>query len=132
MGVFKGKILIVDDESEFRFSVSLILRGMGYETVEAVDGNEALEMILYDRKNGRSFDMLLIDIWMPGMSGVQLLSELNKREVSIPIIAVSGYGDEALYSKLLKRGCVDFIEKPFMPEDLLNKVGTVVGDKETK
>jgi CheY-like chemotaxis protein len=125
----KRRILIVDDEEDFRFSVSLVLRAAGYETIEAGDGGEARDLIMNAREDGGPIDVILLDVWMPGMSGVQLLRELREKGISIPTVVTSGYVDEELSQELLGIMYSNFIEKPFMPEDLLRKVDIAMGSK---
>ncbi len=122
----KKHILIVDDESNFRFSAGLALRRAGYEVSEAVDGKEALLMILNNSVKNDSFDLLLIDIQMPEMSGIELIDELKKNDVSIPIFAVSGFAEKPQVDELLQKGCSEFLDKPFKPQELVKRIGSVL------
>lgn len=121
-------ILIVDDERDSRYSISMVLKSAGYATLEAQSGHEALELIRHSGA-GEGIGLVLLDIWMPDVSGIQVIYELKKKGLSVPVLATSGYADDVLVRELRDMGCVGFIEKPFMPDYLLNKVREVLGDK---
>lgn len=124
----KPRILIVDDEADFLFSASLALRRAGYEVVEAVDGEEALERIQEFRLDGQGFDLLLTDLRMPFRSGLELLEGMKELRVDIPVIAMTGYCDDALREDLKRKGCTEFLEKPFEPSDLVKRVHRMLED----
>jgi len=119
-------ILIVDDESDFRYSISMVLRSAGHTTLEAASGNEALELLRHSKAE-EGIGLVILDIWMPDISGIQVIHELNKEGFSVPVLAISGYADDMLVRELGDMGCVGFIAKPFMPEKLLGKVREVLG-----
>jgi|Deesub1362A_J573_1020465.scaffolds.fasta_scaffold00073_24 DNA-binding NtrC family response regulator len=119
-------ILVIDDEPHFRFAASVALRRAGYRTSEAEDGREALQRILEAQRKGEVFDLLVVDVQMPVMSGIELLDELNRNGISIPVFAVSGYGDKAMVVELMRRGCSEFLDKPFEPEEMVKRVDTIL------
>jgi DNA-binding NtrC family response regulator len=116
------KILIVDDEVHFRFAVSVALRKAGYKIGEANNAEDALEMILDALKNNAAFDLMLLDIQMPGMFGIKLLNELIKNNISIPLLVITGFKDEAFAKELQQKEFSDFLYKPFEPKDMLKMI----------
>ena len=116
------RILLVDDEANFRFSASVALRKVGYEVVEAEDGEEALSRIQELRCTGERIDLILTDLRMPFLCGLELLEGMRQLGIDIPVIAMTGYCDNSLRADLKKKGCIEFMEKPFEPDDLVNRV----------
>jgi len=122
----KPCILIVDDEADFLFSASVALRQAGYEVVKASDGVEALSIIREFRRAGKRIDLLLTDLRMPSLSGLELLKGMEELQVDIPVIAMTGDCDDALLEDLAREGCTEFMEKPFEPHDLVKRVKKVL------
>ena len=118
----KTRILLVDDEASFRFSASVALRKVGYEVIEAQDGEEALVRIQELRRTGGRIDLLLTDLRMPFLCGLELLEGMRQLGIDIPVIAMTGYCDNSLRADLKKKGGIEFMEKPFEPDDLVNRV----------
>jgi CheY-like chemotaxis protein len=119
-------ILIVDDEKEFLFSAEIALRNAGYRTEAAIDGKKALVKIREAQDRSDPFDLLVLDIRMPGMSGVELIDELNRREIVLPALVMSAYIEKPLTRELEKKGCFDIIEKPFPPKELVGRIAEVL------
>ncbi len=107
----KPRILIVDDEAGVRSALTGVLRDEGY-VVESVDSGEAcLEIV------GRAtYDLLLLDIWLPGMDGLATLSRLRERRVDAQIVIISGHGNIESAVRAIKMGAFDFVEKPLSLE----------------
>jgi len=121
--VIKGtKLLLVDDDADFRFSASVVLKRAGYEVSEAGNGMEALVKIVDARSRGEMFSLLVTDIRMPVMSGLKLLDELNRLGVRLPAIALTHSNEKDLVLDLAKRGCTELIAKPFEPWELLARL----------
>lgn len=122
----KKHVLIVDDEVYFRYTAGNVLKENGYRISEAVNGKDALKMIL-DAKGGReTYDLLMTDILMPGMSGMELIRELKNNDISMPVLVSTGLVEKRLFKGQLRKGCLDYIEKPFEPDDFVAKVGTIL------
>ena len=103
----KRSILIVDDEESIRFSLKGGLEDEGYHTLLAADGEEAVQVI---EKN--EIDLILLDVWMPGKDGLQILEELNKDGFRPPVIIMTGHGSIDTAIRATRLGALDFIEKP--------------------
>ena len=113
------QIFIVDDDDDFRETLRLPLEGAGYavKTYPTADG--FLEGFA-DATGGAG--CLLLDVRMPGLSGIALQEELTRRGIELPIIFLTGYGEVPTAVRALKLGAVDFLQKPFQEETLLDRV----------
>ncbi len=100
-------ILIVDDEPSIRQSLSGLLSDEGFEVTTAANGYEALKII-----DTESPDLVLLDIWMPGIDGIETLKEIKKDNPHIQVIIISGHGTIETAVKATKLGAFDLIEKP--------------------
>ncbi len=107
------RVLVVEDDPNFRKSVARLVARCGFEAVVASDGNEATEVI---RAGG--VDIVLTDLKMPGRDGHSLTRELRRRRPPIPAIVMSGVGDMADVIKALRNRVVDFLPKPFDEDQL--------------
>jgi two-component system nitrogen regulation response regulator NtrX len=119
--VLKHSILIVDDEAGVRSALSGVLRDEGY-TVEAVDSGEAC----LERVVRASYDAVVLDIWLPGMDGLQTLEKLQALRVDAPVIMISGHGNIESAVRAIKMGAFDFVEKPLSLDKTLLVVGNAV------
>lgn len=115
------KILIVEDEAAIREFEAINLKRVGYTTVEAGSGEEALE--IFDRE--QDFDIALLDISMPGMDGFTLCKELRKRTETLGIIMLTARTQEMDKISGLMLGADDYITKPFSPTELLARVDSL-------
>jgi DNA-binding response OmpR family regulator len=121
-----ARILLADDEALFLFAAGVALRREGYRVSEAADGKEALSKILSAHDAGDPFDLVVTDIRMPVMSGTELMDALREHGVRTKLCAITCFGDRDLMSELAGRGCDDYLEKPFDPEELLKRVGELL------
>jgi len=119
-------ILIVDDEEKLTQCLEMILLIEGYNVTTANSGEKALELIKEIYKRGSRIDVLITDLCMPGMSGVELIKNLNQQGISPATIGISGFTDEETVAELQQKGCDDLILKPFTPEELLCRISKLV------
>jgi len=110
-------VLVVDDEAQIRASLRGILAEEGLRVLEAEDGRQALELI--QRENP---ELIILDIWMPEMDGLQLLQQLQEAAPPPEVVMISGHGNIETAVKATKLGAFDFIEKPFSLDGLLRVV----------
>src|SRR4030042_3106251 len=106
------RILIVDDEKNFRHMLSVILKKEHYDVETASNGEEGLKKI-----NLSTFDQILCDIRMPQMDGMEFLREAQKGGVDVTIIMMSAYGTIDTAIEAMKLGAYDYISKPFKPDE---------------
>jgi len=121
-------VLLVDDEEGFRFAAVVALRRDGYRVEEAGDGKEAFAKILSAREAADPFDLVVTDIRMPVMSGIELIDALVERGDRTAVCAITCFGDQALIMELASKGCTEYLEKPFDPEKLVAWVGGQLGE----
>ena len=119
-------VLLADDEAQIRFSVSLILRRAGFRVTAVEDGQKALELTRESVERSTPFDLLVIDIQMPGLTGLELIDEIEKLDALFPILVISGYRGWEAVGRLETRNLLAFAEKPFDPEELLGQVTHVL------
>jgi putative two-component system response regulator len=109
----KGTVLIVDDEEPIRNILSYALQKQGYVCELAKRGDEALQSILM-----KDFDIALLDIDMPGMSGIEVLSQLITHRPDISVVMVTAIQDTKIAVQAMKLGAYDYVIKPFNLDDL--------------
>ena len=114
----KGKILVVDDEVDVREVIKLQLEQNGLHVLEAVDGQNAID-ILMSGDNLVNVGVILCDIRMPKVNGVECIQFLCEQAPGIPIVVVTGYPDTELATDLMKKGVKDYLVKPVEKEKLL-------------
>ena len=109
-------ILIVDDEADIRELVAGILQDEGRDTRTARDSDDALAAVVARRPN-----LVFLDIWLQGsrLDGLQQLDSLKQQHPELPIVMISGHGNNETAVSTIKRGAYDFIEKPFKADRLL-------------
>lgn len=119
----KRKILVAEDEPDIRDLIAITLRYAGYEVVEAIDGEEAVEKAL-----GELPDLILLDVRMPNMDGYQACDRLKAQDSTqrIPVIFISARGQEAEIKRGLQLGAEEYILKPFAPDELYRRVGSIL------
>lgn len=115
-----NKILIIEDDPEINKMVQTLLRKNQYEVVSAFSGTEALLIL-----EKESFDLILLDLMLPGLSGEELLPRINE-QLQIPIICVSAKDDLETKLGLIRDGADDYITKPFNNEELIVRIGAVL------
>ncbi|MFQ5673405.1 MAG: response regulator [Nitrospinales bacterium] len=129
MSVGEGKILIVDDEQDVRDVLRLHLEQGGYHVLEASNGEEAIA-IMRKGANMINVGLILCDIRMPKINGVEAIDFFLRENPSIPVVAVTGYPDSDLAVSLLKKGVKDYLVKPVEKEKLLSKVRSIIENEE--
>lgn len=117
----KLRILVAEDERHIREGLIDVLDAEGYEGIGAADGLEALRLA-----QSQEFDLVLLDIMMPGKSGYDVCRELRKRSVHLPIIMVTAKGEEVDKVVGLELGADDYVTKPFGVHELLARIQAVL------
>ena len=108
------RILIADDDDALRESLEMVLSAEGYEVVTARDGQAALALV-----EAQPVDLVLCDVRMPGMDGLELLPQLVRRLPGVPVLLMSAYGSADLAVEAMRRGAYDYLAKPFQPSEVL-------------
>lgn len=121
-----ARILIVDDEPLIAKILTLHLEEAGYLTDWAPDGETCLTMLAAEH-----YSLVLIDIWMPHMSGVQVLERIRESGSDVAVIMMSGHGSENLAVNCMKNGALDYFSKPFELNDVLQRVEQALVNRAT-
>ncbi len=117
MDTIKAKVLLVDDEADFIESLSKRLEVRGLKVFTATRGQNALDLL-----DKEKFDIIVLDLAMPGMDGLKTLEHIKKKDVDAEIVMLSGHGDVKSTTEAMKLGATDFLEKPVDLPELLEKI----------
>jgi FixJ family two-component response regulator len=117
----RSTVFLIDDDPSVRKGLSRLLRIAGYEVESFASAQEFLDRPRFD-----GCGCLVLDIRMPGLSGLSLQEELAKADYSMPIIFITGHGDIPTSVQAMQKGAVDFLAKPFDKKDLLKAVKTAI------
>jgi len=120
----KGRILVVDDENVIRASCQRVLEPEGFEIIQAKTPVEALQQIKEE-----SFDLVITDLKMPEMDGIQLLKKIKEESPSTEVLILTGYATVSTAVEAMKYGAFDYIEKPFRVEELKGLVSKAIEHK---
>jgi DNA-binding NtrC family response regulator len=119
------KILIVDDEKNIRITIRRSLETDQYKILEAISGEEALDIL-----SSSLVDIVLLDLKLPGISGLDVIRKMKKMGLHSKIIIISAHGTIESAVESMKLGASDFIEKPFTPDDIRQLVLKHIEDKQ--
>jgi len=117
MSADREVVFVVDDDAAVRSSLAMLLKSMALTVDTFESANEFLQRLSADPSG-----CLVLDIRMPGMSGIELQQQLKQRGCALPIIFITGHGDVSMAVHAMREGAVDFIEKPFRDQDLLDRI----------
>src|SRR5215831_18354157 len=117
----KGSILVVDDESEIREGLELLLKGEGYGVSSAETGESGLAKL-----EEHPFDLLLFDVSLPDRNGLDMLKEIRRRDPGLSVVLITAYGSIDMARAAFKNGAMDYITKPWTNDELLAQVAQAV------
>ncbi|MBN2460695.1 MAG: sigma-54-dependent Fis family transcriptional regulator [Candidatus Cloacimonetes bacterium] len=120
-------ILIVEDDKNLQYTLTQILQESGYRIISTIWGSMALEEV----KKG-SPDLVLLDIMLPGMNGMEVLERMKDMDKHIPVIMITGYGSAESAVKAIELGAYDYITKPFDYEKLTQKISKALSSRNRK
>jgi len=124
----KGRVLVVDDEENVRKLVRVSLTKAGYDVEEAENGEEA-ERIIQAKDNPLMVDVILCDIRMPKVNGIEAITFFKKQYPSVPIVVITGFPDTEMAVNLLKQGVMDYVPKPIDGAKLLDIVSKAMAKR---
>jgi PAS domain S-box-containing protein len=119
-----GTVLIVEDEEMLLLMSSALLEAIGFSAITAINGREALEIY---RDSGSQIDLVMLDLVMPVMGGIEAYHEFRTLSTTLPIIICSGYGAETVDQLIKNDPHTIFVHKPYKPEELANVMITMIG-----
>ena len=117
----KGSILVVDDESEIREGLEILLKGEGYGVASAETAESGLAKL-----EEHPFDLLLLDVSLPDRNGLDMLKEIRRRDPDLSVVLITAYGSIDMARAAFKNGAMDYITKPWSNEELLAQVAQAV------
>ena len=117
----RGEIFVVDDDPAVRETLSIVLSAGGYEVICFADGAALLSVA-----RNRTPAAILLDVNIPGKSGLDILRELRGEDYPAPIFIISGQGDIAMAVSVIKNGALDFIEKPFRGNEIVTRLNEAI------
>src|SRR5436190_11749866 len=117
----RGEIFVVDDDPAVRDTLSMVLSAGGYEVICFADGAALLAVA-----RSRTPSCILLDVHIPGKSGLDILRELHGEDYPAPIFMISGQGDIAMAVSAIKNGALDFIEKPFRGSEIVARLNEAI------
>jgi len=120
----RKRILVVDDEAVIREGMRRILDGGGFTVETFANGYLAIEKL-----QAEAFDLLITDLKMPGMGGMEVLKSIKVLQPEMPVIIITGYSSVDTAVEVMKNGAVDYIAKPFTPEEIIEKVENALEQK---
>ena len=116
-------ILVVDDEQHLLHTLDFLLEAAKYKVTTTADGQDALGKVLAAKNSHRPIDLIITDIRMPGLTGLQLIDELKQFNMKIPIFVITAHGNKDLVINLMRKGCAEYLDKPFDDEEFVKRVG---------
>ena len=120
-------VLSVDDDEEMIGLLQEVVSQLGHDSVTAVDGVDALEKL-----GEREFDIIITDIGMPRMNGIELTKRIKTDFEDIDVVVVTGYQEEYKYTDVIEIGASDFISKPFNINELEAKINRIIRERELR
>lgn len=123
----KGSILVVDDESEIREGLELLLKTEGYQVAMAETGQSGLS-----RLEERPYDLLLLDVSLPDRNGLEMLKDIRLHDPTLPIVLITAYGSIEMARAAFKNGAMDYITKPWSNDELLAQVAQAVESRKLR
>ncbi|RJP71397.1 MAG: response regulator [Candidatus Abyssobacteria bacterium SURF_17] len=121
------RILVVDDEKNIRATLQQTLEAAGYGIATAVNGEDCLSLVAESR-----FHLILLDLKLPGMGGIQVLEKLREKGDRTPVIIITAYGTIESAVDAMKLGAIDYLRKPFSPEQIRDIVKKVLARRDLK
>jgi CheY-like chemotaxis protein len=119
-------VLLVDDEKTVVDPLGLILMNLGYRTLVAMSGEEAIEIC---ENNKGKIDLIILDLIMPGMSGGEIFDKVKEIDANINVLLISGASINGEARDILARGCDGFLQKPFTVRQLSEKVMNILNER---
>jgi len=124
MGAIKAKILVIDDEKVIQEGCNRILTGEGYDVETSYTGQEG-----FKKMEEETYDLVIADLKMPGVSGMEVLKKIKKNDPDIGVIMITGYPTPETAVEAMKLWAFDYLPKPFTPDELISVVNKAIEEK---
>jgi DNA-binding NtrC family response regulator len=126
----RARILLAEDDEEMRRLLSTTLTRDGFEVIEAKDGNDLIRLIgdqIFEGRGEPGIDLIVSDIRMPGLSGMNVLAGLRKADWATPVLLITAFGDQETHQEAHRLGAVGVFDKPFDLDDFRTAVVNLIG-----
>ena len=117
-------VLLVDDDKEFRRAMKKMFEKSGYTITIACDGQEALDAL-----SDEGFDLIISDLRMPNLDGLEMMGELRRRGLDVPIIFLTAFGEVESYMDLMNLGAFEYVNKPVKSKEILDIAGRAIASR---
>jgi two-component system chemotaxis response regulator CheY len=124
-----GRVLVVDDEADLRKMVRMILTKVGYDVIEAEDGEKAIETVR-SGDNPLMVDTIVCDLVMPRVNGMEAIAYFRSQFPGVPVVVCTGHPNIENASELFSQGVVDYLVKPIVPDKLIEVIHKAVKSRE--
>jgi len=121
---FQGNVLLIDDEDSLRHTLTRVLKAAGCEVSSASNGPEALRLM-----NNLHFDLVYLDIHLPGMSGLEILQKIRKSQTDLPVILFTGHASLQSALEAIRLGATDYLVKPIDPEVFIARTRVILAEQ---
>jgi CheY-like chemotaxis protein len=121
----KRHVLVADDELNMLRTLEFILEVAGYKVTAVQNGEKALQKIVESENTSNAVELIITDIQMPSLNGLELIDKLNHLHIHIPIFVITAYGSKDLLNQLRNKGCVEYFDKPFDDDELVERVNSL-------
>jgi len=128
----KRHVLVADDELNMLRTLEFILEVAGYKVTAVQNGEQALAKIVETKNTANAIELIITDIQMPSLNGLELIDELNRLDIHIPVFVITAYGSKDLLDELRGKGCVEYFDKPFDDDELVERVNSLFEKKTGK
>jgi DNA-binding response OmpR family regulator len=125
----KKRILIADDEVTLLHSMAFTLKRKGFDVEIFEDGESAFLKIMETHQNDKQYDLIITDIQMPGLSGLELISKINATGINTPILAITAFGNMNMVADLMKGGSIEYLDKPFSMKEMIDRILKLLNKK---
>jgi len=122
-----AEVFVVDDDEAVRDSLALLIRSVGLTVTTFSSATEFVEAYVPSERA-----CLILDVRLPGMSGLELQQKLSEQGADLPIVFITGHGDVPMAVRAMRRGAVDFLQKPFSDQDLLDRVQQALAEQSAR
>ncbi len=120
------RILIADDDAALLHTMAFTLKRKSIDVDTAEDGKSAYKKIIDRYQNNKFYDLIITDMRMPGLSGIELISKVREAGINTPVLAITGFGNMNMEVDLMRAGCKDYLDKPFSVNEFIDCISKIL------
>lgn len=128
----KLKILLIDDEDHFRSGAKIALKKQGYLVTDAEDGYEGMRHLIRSSVTGETYDLIVLDIMMPKVSGADILEYMIHKKINTPVLVITGFMNYDIKCFCSRLNKVDILQKPFQSIEFFEKIEAILNVNEVQ